>query len=500
MTRFKFYRKDNYIVAVNELTQETQYGFVKEVRVDKSNLNKASYRIFNVKDFDDKNSLVIDQLLKEDGTPYTQTEFETFYTQNTGNFNGGGSAPGVQSVTGSGVDNTDPQNPIITSVEEAPEDGNQYARQDGEWSIVTGGSTPTLQQTLNGGKSAEYEGGNSFVNMLNGTADNRYFEFVSGNGTTSGSIGVDKATGYISVQDGASDAGGTVSINKDEVLLGRNFEGGQVNLVVDQPLTSESRIYHLPSGVAGNFDLAIKQDLSIQGLMDNDVKTGSIDSGTSGMTFFDGSPGARTYSFYISDGGSNSSGFSMDYDNVSLYSGGSYNHMDISTNFISVIGDGSGVGGGGAPTGGLIINSGSVNLAQTAPGFGTTSVKFNTPVTSTTLNFPAYTESGEYTIATTSDTATIEIIEDNTYIITDQPPNLMLTYTTAASNITTLPDPTLNAGKIIFFTNKLAGIITLNSILGGNDIWDGGVLTNTYPVPSGTVTRLICDGLTYNVL
>lgn len=355
MTRFKFYRKDNYIVVVNELTQETQYGFVKEVRVDKSNLDKASYRIFNVKDFDDKNSLVIDQLLKEDGTPYTQTEFETFYTQNTGNFNGGGSAPGVQSVTGSGVDNTDPQNPIITG---------------------------------------------------------------------------------------------------------------------------------------------LSQESSIQDLMDNDVKTGSIDSGNTTMQLFSGDNTSRTFGVNISDGGSEAGGISITKSTFSAFAAGGYNHFDIGSTNIALVGEITGTGA----IGGLVINSGSVNLTQTAPGFGTTSVKFNTPVTGTILNFPAYAESGEYTIATTSDTATIEIIEDNIYIITDQPPNLMLTYTTAASNITTLPDPTLNAGKIIFFTNKLVGVVTLNSILGGNDIWDGGVLTNTYPVPSGTVTRLICDGLTYNVL
>lgn len=95
MDKFKFFRKDNYIVLINNLTQVTQYGFVKEVMVDKSNVNKASYRVFGIKDFNDKNSLAIDQLLKEDGSAYTVAEFETFYTQNTGNFNGGGTAPVV---------------------------------------------------------------------------------------------------------------------------------------------------------------------------------------------------------------------------------------------------------------------------------------------------------------------------------------------------------------------------------------------------------------------
>jgi len=113
MDNYKFYRKDNYIVLSNEFTKETFYGFVKEVLVGKSNLNKPHYRFFNIKDWNSDTPLLITQLLEEDGSPYTQIDFEEFYRQNTGNFNGGGTAPGVQSVTGTGVDNTDPSNPVI---------------------------------------------------------------------------------------------------------------------------------------------------------------------------------------------------------------------------------------------------------------------------------------------------------------------------------------------------------------------------------------------------
>lgn len=144
MDNYKFYRKDNYIVLSNDFTKETFYGFVKEVLVDKSNLNKPHYRFFNIKDWNSDTPLLITQLLKEDDSPYTQIDFEEFYRQNTGNFNGGGSAPGVQSVTGVGVDNTDPQNPVINGVEEAPIDGNQYGRQDGAWTEITGGSTSNI--------------------------------------------------------------------------------------------------------------------------------------------------------------------------------------------------------------------------------------------------------------------------------------------------------------------------------------------------------------------
>ncbi len=113
MNQFKIYRKDNYIIVVNDFNGELYQGFVKEVFVKKSNTNQAAYKLFNVKDFDYKNGLIIEQILKEDGNPYTQSEFEDFYTQNTGNFNGGGDSQGIQSVTGDIVDNTDPENPVV---------------------------------------------------------------------------------------------------------------------------------------------------------------------------------------------------------------------------------------------------------------------------------------------------------------------------------------------------------------------------------------------------
>ena len=47
---------------------------------------------------------------------------------------------GVQSVSGDLVNNTDPLNPTII---DAPEDGNQYARQDGAWTELN------LEELLN---------------------------------------------------------------------------------------------------------------------------------------------------------------------------------------------------------------------------------------------------------------------------------------------------------------------------------------------------------------
>jgi len=42
----------------------------------------------------------------------------------------------IESVTGKAVDNTDPRNPVIGGIEEAPIDGEYYARKDGLWANI----------------------------------------------------------------------------------------------------------------------------------------------------------------------------------------------------------------------------------------------------------------------------------------------------------------------------------------------------------------------------
>ena len=101
MKKYKIYVKGNYLVVVDTQKNEYFYGIRKEVHVDKSNVNTPSYRIFNVKDFSSNIILSVPNILKENGTAYSEAEFDTFYQENTGNFNGGGSAPtqGVINIT-----------------------------------------------------------------------------------------------------------------------------------------------------------------------------------------------------------------------------------------------------------------------------------------------------------------------------------------------------------------------------------------------------------------
>lgn len=273
MNKYRIYRQDNYIVISNDLTKETQYGHVKTVFVDKSNANKASYRIFEVKDFDDRVSLVIDQILKEDGSTYTQSEFETFYTQNTGNFNSGGSGQGVQTVTGSSVDNTDPSNPIINAVEEAPIDGQIYGRQDGNWEVVSGGSgipdapadgelygrkdntwevilTPTLEQVVdrNNGVTGDrniYFENNDRLNNINANGSYISLNFSDYN---INSIGIDQGAGtinktygaltlYISNIDGTDGKGSTLLANPSSTNIAGKFYLPVNGNSINEPIT-----------------------------------------------------------------------------------------------------------------------------------------------------------------------------------------------------------------------------------------------------------------------
>ena len=62
MENYKIYRQENYIKISGK---QDWYGLVKDVFVDKSNVKKAEYRFFNVKDWKSNiaNSLYINPTL-----------------------------------------------------------------------------------------------------------------------------------------------------------------------------------------------------------------------------------------------------------------------------------------------------------------------------------------------------------------------------------------------------------------------------------------------------
>ena len=87
MTQYKVYRVENYLRVVNNTTGEIFSSPIKNVEVEPNNTGRPIYKIHNLKDWDLENKLNIAQILNESGTPYTQGEWETFYTENTSNFN-----------------------------------------------------------------------------------------------------------------------------------------------------------------------------------------------------------------------------------------------------------------------------------------------------------------------------------------------------------------------------------------------------------------------------
>jgi hypothetical protein len=111
---YKIYESNNYIIVESINPKETFYGHKKEVFIDKSNLDKPIYRIFNVRDLKDETLLEIGQIQKENGDLYSEAEFDAFYTANTGNFNGGGTAPTGGFIPLSG---TTEGNPVTGNIE-----------------------------------------------------------------------------------------------------------------------------------------------------------------------------------------------------------------------------------------------------------------------------------------------------------------------------------------------------------------------------------------------
>ena len=144
MKQYKIYAKGNYIVVVDVLKNEYFYGIKKEVFVDKSNVNKNTYKIFNVKDFKKDTVITIPNILKEDGTAYSEAEFDTFYQENTGSSNGGGT---VGSATEA---KQDAGNDSLTNI-----NGKIPALVGGKIPVTLGSDSITITGSVNVGSTVE---------------------------------------------------------------------------------------------------------------------------------------------------------------------------------------------------------------------------------------------------------------------------------------------------------------------------------------------------------
>jgi hypothetical protein len=122
---FKIYVKNNYFF-IKDATALYE-GLRKDVRVniDSEDLDNPKIWFSNVKDWNDAKKIRLSQIVDENDAPFADIDaFIDFYTENTGNFNGGGAAP------------------IFVEVEELPtEDINPqqiYILPDGSWNVWNG--------------------------------------------------------------------------------------------------------------------------------------------------------------------------------------------------------------------------------------------------------------------------------------------------------------------------------------------------------------------------
>lgn len=95
---YKIYGKGNYVFLDDTSTGIRHEELKKNVFVQVHLISENTYWISPFKSLNGQNRTKITstQILKENGTPYTDAEWVTFYTENTGNFNGG--AGGTQTV------------------------------------------------------------------------------------------------------------------------------------------------------------------------------------------------------------------------------------------------------------------------------------------------------------------------------------------------------------------------------------------------------------------
>lgn len=117
----KVYRQGNYLIISDVATSDIIWSkYAVNVVIEPDKITPSIFRFYDVLDYRETGQRSeffhsdISLLQELDSTPYTKSSFILFYTDNTGTVYVASSGF-VETVTGVGVDNTDPFNPIITS-------------------------------------------------------------------------------------------------------------------------------------------------------------------------------------------------------------------------------------------------------------------------------------------------------------------------------------------------------------------------------------------------
>lgn len=89
MIKYKIFTKDNYFFIIDVETSR-EYSYIKQMFwFIKRYKDFDFYTAHNIPDWNILEALKIGELIKENDSPYTESEFETFYQQFTGESSGG---------------------------------------------------------------------------------------------------------------------------------------------------------------------------------------------------------------------------------------------------------------------------------------------------------------------------------------------------------------------------------------------------------------------------
>ena len=94
MIKYKIFTKDNYFFIIDVETSREYSSHKADVLISKRYKDFDFYTAHNIPDWNILEALKIGELIKENDSPYTESEFETFYQQFTGESSGGSGGGG----------------------------------------------------------------------------------------------------------------------------------------------------------------------------------------------------------------------------------------------------------------------------------------------------------------------------------------------------------------------------------------------------------------------
>ena len=107
MIKYKIFTKDNYFFIIDVETSREYSSHKADVLISKRYKDFDFYTAHNIPDWNILEALKVGELIKEDDSPYTKLEFETFYQQFTGKSSGGsGGVAGDASAANQVITNT----------------------------------------------------------------------------------------------------------------------------------------------------------------------------------------------------------------------------------------------------------------------------------------------------------------------------------------------------------------------------------------------------------